>query len=75
MRHGNAGFKPYKVTHSSDSFQQLYDLAVELIKRWVCPLLEVWSVARVLLCVCACTYVHVCVAGARHTCVIRHMTK
>ena len=32
-----AGFKPYKVTHSSDSFQQLYDLAVELIKRWVLP--------------------------------------
>lgn len=32
-----AGFKPYKVTHSSDSFQRLYDLAVELIKRWVSP--------------------------------------
>ncbi|ESO13043.1 hypothetical protein HELRODRAFT_63797 [Helobdella robusta] len=27
------GYKPYKVTHSSDYFQELYDLAVELIKR------------------------------------------
>ncbi|GAC95741.1 glutamyl-tRNA synthetase [Pseudozyma hubeiensis SY62] len=27
------GFEPFKVTYSSDYFQQLYDLAVELIKR------------------------------------------
>ncbi|KAF3904874.1 hypothetical protein ABW20_dc0106691 [Dactylellina cionopaga] len=27
------GFKPYKITYSSDNFQQLYDLAEELIKR------------------------------------------
>ncbi|GAU91733.1 hypothetical protein RvY_03935-2 [Ramazzottius varieornatus] len=26
------GYKPYKITHSSDYFQELYDLAVELIK-------------------------------------------
>jgi glutaminyl-tRNA synthetase len=29
---GWLGFKPYKVTHSSDNFQKLYDLAEELIK-------------------------------------------
>lgn len=27
------GYKPYKITHSSDYFDELYDLAVELIKR------------------------------------------
>ncbi|CAH1783319.1 unnamed protein product, partial [Owenia fusiformis] len=27
------GYTPYKITHSSDYFQELYDLAVELIKR------------------------------------------
>lgn len=27
------GYKPYKVTHSSDYFQQLYELAVQLIVR------------------------------------------
>lgn len=27
------GFEPFKITYSSDYFQQLYDLAVELIKR------------------------------------------
>lgn len=27
------GFEPHRVTYSSDNFQQLYDLAVELIKR------------------------------------------
>ena len=27
------GYKPYKVTHSSDYFQELYDMAVELIRR------------------------------------------
>lgn len=27
------GFEPWKVTYSSDYFQELYDLAVELIKR------------------------------------------
>ncbi|XP_071495236.1 glutamine--tRNA ligase-like [Diadema antillarum] len=27
------GYTPYKVTHASDNFQQLYDLAVRLIKR------------------------------------------
>ena len=30
---GSAGYKPYKVTHSSDYFQELYDFGVELIKR------------------------------------------
>eukprot|EP00271_Cylindrocystis_brebissonii_P006049 TRINITY_DN18593_c0_g1_i1.p1 TRINITY_DN18593_c0_g1~~TRINITY_DN18593_c0_g1_i1.p1 ORF type:complete len:827 (+),score=177.56 TRINITY_DN18593_c0_g1_i1:274-2754(+) len=30
---GWLGWKPYKVTYSSDYFQELYDLAVELIKR------------------------------------------
>jgi len=29
----SAGYTPYKVTHSSDYFQELYDLAVELIRR------------------------------------------
>lgn len=35
------GYKPYKVTYASDYFQDLYDLAVELIKRgkaYVCSL-------------------------------------
>uniref|UniRef100_A0A672HYB5 Glutamine--tRNA ligase n=1 Tax=Salarias fasciatus TaxID=181472 RepID=A0A672HYB5_SALFA len=27
------GYKPYAITHASDNFQQLYDLAVELIRR------------------------------------------
>lgn len=27
------GFKPYKITYSSDHFQKLYDLAEELIRR------------------------------------------
>uniref|UniRef100_A0A182MIS9 glutamine--tRNA ligase n=1 Tax=Anopheles culicifacies TaxID=139723 RepID=A0A182MIS9_9DIPT len=27
------GYKPYKITYSSDYFQQLYDFAVQLIKR------------------------------------------
>jgi len=27
------GFKPYKITHASDYFQELYDYAVDLIKR------------------------------------------
>ena len=27
------GFKPYKITYSSDHFQELYDLAEELIRR------------------------------------------
>ena len=27
------GFEPWKITYSSDYFQELYDLAVELIKR------------------------------------------
>ena len=26
------GYKPYKISHSSDYFQELYDLAIELIK-------------------------------------------
>lgn len=33
------GFKPYKITHSSDNFQKLYDLAEKLIgmgKAYVC---------------------------------------
>ena len=28
-----SGYKPYQVTHSLDYFQELYDLAVELIRR------------------------------------------
>ncbi|KAI9017249.1 tRNA synthetases class I, catalytic domain-containing protein [Gaertneriomyces semiglobifer] len=27
------GYEPYKITHSSDYFQRLYDLAVDLVKR------------------------------------------
>lgn len=27
------GYKPYEVTHASDNFQKLYDLAVDLIRR------------------------------------------
>lgn len=27
------GYKPYKITYSSDNFDRLYELAVELIKR------------------------------------------
>jgi glutaminyl-tRNA synthetase len=27
------GYKPYKITHASDHFERLYELAVELIKR------------------------------------------
>ena len=27
------GYQPYKITHSSDYFQELYDYAVELIER------------------------------------------
>ena len=27
------GYEPYKVTHASDYFQDLYDLAVDLIRR------------------------------------------
>ena len=27
------GYEPWKITHASDNFQQLYDWAVELIKR------------------------------------------
>ncbi|KAL1021535.1 hypothetical protein UPYG_G00014510 [Umbra pygmaea] len=27
------GYKPFEITHASDNFQKLYDLAVELIKR------------------------------------------
>ena len=27
------GYEPYKVTHASDYFQNLYDLAVDLIRR------------------------------------------
>lgn len=29
------GYKPYEVTHASDHFQKLYDLAVDLIRRWI----------------------------------------
>lgn len=28
------GHKPYKITYASDYFPQLYEYAVELIKRW-----------------------------------------
>lgn len=28
------GYTPYKVTHASDYFQNLYELAVKLIKRY-----------------------------------------
>ena len=27
------GYEPYQVTHASDNFQQLYDLAVDLVRR------------------------------------------
>lgn len=29
----HSGYKPYAVTHASDQFQLLYDLAVDLIRR------------------------------------------
>lgn len=29
----DSGYKPYKITHSSDNFDQLYKWAVELIKK------------------------------------------
>lgn len=32
------GYKPYAVTHASDNFQELYDLAVDLVRRWVMEL-------------------------------------
>lgn len=28
-----SGYKPYKITHSSDNFDQLYEWAVQLIKK------------------------------------------
>ena len=27
------GYEPYEITHASDNFQQLYDLAVDLVRR------------------------------------------
>ena len=27
------GYKPFKITHASDQFDKLFDLAIELIKR------------------------------------------
>jgi glutaminyl-tRNA synthetase len=27
------GFEPYKITHSSDYFQELYELALKLIQK------------------------------------------
>lgn len=27
------GYEPYQITHASDNFQQLYDLAVDLVRR------------------------------------------
>jgi glutaminyl-tRNA synthetase len=27
------GYEPWKITHASDNFQQLYDYAVQLIKQ------------------------------------------
>ena len=29
------GYEPWQITHASDNFQQLYEWAVELIKRFV----------------------------------------
>ena len=29
------GYEPYEITHASDNFQHLYDLAVDLVRRWV----------------------------------------
>lgn len=31
--HCCTGYTPYDVTHASDNFQKLYDLAVDLIRR------------------------------------------
>lgn len=42
------GFKPYKITYSSDNFQKLYDLAEKLInlgKAYVCACTGTWSSA------------------------------
>ena len=27
------GYEPYQITHASDNFQRLYDLAVDLVRR------------------------------------------
>ena len=52
------GFEPWKITYSSDYFTELYDLAVELIRRdkaYVChctrklPLVEMWGDSNCLL--------------------------
>ena len=29
----HVGYEPYQITHASDNFQQLYDLAVDLVRR------------------------------------------
>ena len=42
------GYKPWKVTFSSDNFQQLYNWAVELIKKYLLLLLIIMHVAEVI---------------------------
>uniref|UniRef100_A0A671R2Z8 Glutaminyl-tRNA synthetase n=1 Tax=Sinocyclocheilus anshuiensis TaxID=1608454 RepID=A0A671R2Z8_9TELE len=55
------GYKPYAVTHASDNFQLLYDLAVDLIRRWdykpdasgpYVPGFAIWRKAMLHLCHC-----------------------
>lgn len=69
------GYKPYKITFASDYFQQLYDLAVVLIKKglaYVCHqvracacgvriYLSLYMCMRVCMCVCVCLWGCVCV--------------
>ena len=54
------GWKPWKITYSSDYFQELYDFAVQMIKNghaYVCHQV----CACVCVCVRACDCVCVCV--------------
>lgn len=44
------GYEPHEVTHASDNFQRLYDLAVDLIRRWAWELcVRVGTCARELV--------------------------
>lgn len=55
------GFEPWKITYSSDYFDQLYELAIELIKRdkaYVCHCSREWRLVSSPL------YSHVSLRGA-----------
>ena len=58
------GWKPYRVTYTSDYFGQLYLLAIELINKglaYVCHQSKVRTYACVCVCVCMCVCECVCV--------------